>query len=99
MDEPVTGGDNSGAQSGTGGSSPTATLDSGESASPDTIDSGTESTQQAQSTPGPVAYERFKQVNDGYSKLRWAESYQPDQVQQQAQFFQWLQQEDRKSVV
>ena len=44
----------------------------------------------AQAQPGPVPYDRFKQVNDGYSKLRWAETYDHDKVQQQAQFFKWL---------
>ena len=39
---------------------------------------------------GPVPYDRFKEVNDGYAKLRWAESYQPAQVAQQKAFFDWL---------
>jgi hypothetical protein len=40
--------------------------------------------------PGPIPYERFKQVNEGYQKLRWAEQYDPSIVEQRQRFFQWL---------
>jgi hypothetical protein len=39
---------------------------------------------------GPIPYQRFKEVNDKYGSLRWAEAYQPETVQRQKQFFDWL---------
>ena len=41
-------------------------------------------------TKGPVPYERFAEVNQRLGNLRWAESYQQDQVQQAAQLMRWL---------
>jgi len=48
-------------------------------------------TGQSDETPkGPIPYERFNEVNTRYSNLKWAEAYDPQTVQQQKQFFQWL---------
>ena len=45
---------------------------------------------QSATSKGPVPYDRFDQVNTKYNALKWAEAHDPARVQQQAQFFQWL---------
>ncbi len=77
----------SGAGSSPASGSPTAFADAPESSFP----AGTPADA---SSPlgheGPVPYSRFKEINDKYNALRWAESHAPDVVQQQKQFFDWL---------
>lgn len=84
----VSAGDSSGAN--TGGISPTAQADAEGSSSSATLeqDSATEST--PQSEPGPIPFARFKQVNDRYQSLKWAEAHDPNRVSQQKAFFDWL---------
>lgn len=48
------------------------------------------SSQPSQSEPGPIPYGRFKQVNDRYNALKWAEGYDADRVSQQQALFDWL---------
>lgn len=79
----------SGAASSPAGGSPTALAAEPESSQAGgSTEPGADSTQPG--PEGPIPYQRFKEVNDKYGSLRWAESYQPDTVQQQKQFFDWL---------
>lgn len=77
----------SGAGSSPASGSPTALVDASESSS-------AEGTQPDASTQtgheGPVPYARFRDVNQRYQSLKWAEALTPDVVQQQQQFFEWL---------
>ena len=86
-DDFVAGGD-------TGGSSGAAVVDSPSTGS-ETGSAPPGTTDQAASAPqpgpeGPVPYTRFKEINDKYSALRWAESFDAQQAQQQKAFFDWL---------
>ena len=78
----------SGAGSSPAGSSQSALADAPESSEVEqSSQPGADSTQGHE---GPVPYSRFKEINDRYQASKWAESYQPDTVQQQKQFFEWL---------
>lgn len=43
-----------------------------------------------QPSPGPVDYNRFKEVNDRAQKTSWAEQYDPDEVTQATQLYRWF---------
>ena len=75
------------------GSSPVGDSTTASAVTPESTPAGELAQPGVDSAPGhegPVPYPRFKEVNDKYGALRWAESYQPNTVQQQKQFFDWL---------
>ena len=78
-------GDSGGASS-PGGGSPTATA----TLEPSSAGALSQPSGDASSTPGPVPYDRFSEVNTKYTGLKWAEGLDQSQVHQQRQFFQWL---------
>ena len=83
MDESLPQGDSGGSTAVADSPSATSTT---EASSTGTSDQSVAAGQQ----PGPVPYTRFKEINDGYGKVKWAESYDPSLVEQQHRFFQWL---------
>ena len=85
MSDTITAGD-SGAGTPGGGGSPTATATPGSSSTGTIAPAGTGT----EDSKGPVPYDRFNEVNTKYNALKWAESLDSGRVQQQGQFFQWL---------
>lgn len=89
-----------------GGGSPSGGAPSGGSPSP-TVPSGSGSSPAGASgqpgagggspaspaNTGPVAYERFDEVNKKYGALSWAESYDKDTVEQATRLYQWFDQD------
>ena len=86
-DDTFTGGDTGGSASGTAVASP-ATESSAQSSQ--TAGSAQPAGDSQPGQPGPIPYERFKEVNDGYGRLKWAEAYQPEQVSQAVALQQWF---------
>jgi hypothetical protein len=71
-----------------GGGSPTSgTTDPAAGGSPASTGTGQSGDN---NTPGPVDYARFKEVNDKYAKLTWAESHDQNEVDQATRLYRWF---------
>lgn len=72
--------------------SPTSGADDSSSVSTiaDSSSEGASSSGSAKAEPGPVPYPRFNEVDTKYQRLRWAETYKPEEVQQRFELANWI---------